>query len=202
MFRCVDATSSANVASFHINDGPVFIDTINVVNKNDKTNQESFALLCAVTSKGSLYIYNHHLEENTDKNNNNKLKKPIKALNNLKIETDDGQPITIYGCFVTNMQNERLDRIELNCSSIKNSSIPLSTLLSQYMIYLVYGSHLNPKIEKMQFTDLNESKMVLKREDPLKTTVLLQTQSTKVHLRDRIILRLVFFSNSYSFYLD
>jgi len=136
--------------------------------------------VCAVTNKGSVYIYNHQLNESTDKNNNNKLKKPIKALNNLKIETNDGQPINIYGCFVTNMQNERLDRIELNCSSIKNSSVPLSTLLSQYVIYLVYGSHLNPKIEKIQFADLNESKMVLKREDPLKTTVLLQTQSTKV----------------------
>ncbi len=155
--------------------------------------------MCAVTNKGSLYIYNHQLNEDADKNNN-KLKKPIKALNNLKIQTDDGQPIAIYGCFVTNIQNERLDRIELNCSSIKNSSIPLSTLLSQYMIYLVYGSHLNPKIEKIQFTDLNESKIVLKREDPLKTTILLQTQSTKVLINKKMLEKL--FTHYCIYHLD
>lgn len=144
------------MASFTANDSPIFLDVVNVSNSKD-ANSSPFALVCAVTGKGHLYIYNHQLTSSTAANKNeNKLKKPIKAINQIQIETNEGTPLKIYGAFVTNSQNERMDKIDISSASISltsssNSSavsMPSSSLSQQYL-YIVYGSHLNPKIEKL-----------------------------------------------------
>lgn len=129
--------SSTALAAFNINEGAVYLDVLNVSNNN--------ALILAITNKGHLYVYLHQLESNT----NNKLKKPIKALNQLKLETNESNPIHILGTFLTNKQNERLDRVDLDQKSIDYSSLRLAELLSQYFLFIIYGSQLNPKIEKM-----------------------------------------------------
>ena len=150
------------MASFTANDSPIFLDVVNVLNNKD-ANTSPFALICAVTGKGHLYIYNHQLLSNTQAINNNttnknenKLKKPIKAVNQIQIETNEGTPLKIYGAFVTNLQNERVDKIDISSSSLSLTSssnasaisIPSASLSQQYL-YIVYGSHLNPKIEKL-----------------------------------------------------
>ena len=58
----------------------------------------------------------------------------------------------------------------------------LTKSLEHQCLYIIYGSHLSPKIEKIKFSDLNESNKVtvLKRDDPFKTSVSLQIESTKI----------------------
>jgi WD40 repeat protein len=133
--------SSTALSAFNINEGAVYLDILNVSNNN--------ALILAITNKGHLYVYLHQLESNT--NNNSKLKKPIKAVNQLKLETNESNPIHILGTFVTNKQNERLDRIELEKKTIDYSNLKLAELLGQYFVCIIYGSQLNPKIEKMVY---------------------------------------------------
>ena len=78
-------------------------------------------------------------------------KKKKKALNQLKLVTNESNPIHILGSFVANKQNERLDRIDLQTKSIDYSNLKLAELLSQYYLIIIYGSQLNPKIEKLVF---------------------------------------------------
>lgn len=162
----LEASNNTSVQSFTINDGPTFMQVLNLKNgKNSK------ALVLALTQKGQLFMYNHDLEEKVVKGTS--LKKPIKAQNSLKMETKEGSPLKIYAAFVTNSQNERLDLVNVGQSE------NLCELLAENYLYVVYGSHLNPKIEKLVFSDLTEAKTVLKRDDPYKITISLQTQVTK-----------------------
>jgi WD40 repeat protein len=134
--------SSTALSAFNINEGAVYLDVLNLSDSN--------ALILAITNKGHLYVYLHQLESNTN-NSTNKLKKPIKALNQLKLVTNESNPIHILGSFVANKQNERLDRIDLQTKSIDYSNLKLAELLSQYYLIIIYGSQLNPKIEKLVF---------------------------------------------------
>jgi hypothetical protein len=164
-------TSTSAIASFTLNEAPVFVDVINMNKKGSGGN----LLVSAVTNKGQLLLFTHELTDGPS--GGSKLKKPIKPVNQLKVETkDNAAPLKIYGMFVANAQHERVDSLDLG----NESSGDLSQLLANYSLYIVYGSHLNPKIEKLQFSDLNESKVTLKRDDPFKTSVTLQTQATKV----------------------
>lgn len=158
-------TPSAAIASFTINEGPVFIDAVNtatIVNKPDES-AGSFALICAVTSKGHLFIYNHQL----DTNQTSKVKKPVKPIHHVQIETHEGNPLNIFGAFVTNESNERLEYFD-------------QSQTAQLILCVVYGTLVNPVIEKIEFSSLTEPKTVLRRTDPSKIDVSLQTQSTKV----------------------
>ncbi len=162
-----DSQSTTSLASFTLNDGPVFLDTLNLTNQKDKNSNS--VLISAVTNKGQLLLFNHDLSIQ-------KLKKPVKSSVQIKIEAkENAAPLKIYGAFVCNSQNLRVENVEL-----ENNNSDLSRL-SQYFLFIVYGSHLSPKIERMQFSDLNESKITLKRDDPYKTSVSLQTQSIKVN---------------------
>jgi hypothetical protein len=116
-----NATSNAPISSFTITDGPVHID-LAVVN-------DSMALVCAVTGKGHLFIYKHEIGSQEKKG-----KKPVKAAHQVKVQTEEGAPLVVYGAFVTNSFNERLESFESD---------------SELTLYLVYGSHVAPVIEKM-----------------------------------------------------
>ena len=118
----LESGTDAAQCTFTINDGPSYIDIACV--SNDK---ESSAILCAVTSKGHLFIYNHIVTEK-------KVKKPVKAAHQLSVQTHEGVPLQILGAFVTNSFNERLESFEDQ---------------SELVVYVVYGSHVNPIIEKM-----------------------------------------------------
>lgn len=135
-------SESSNMAfqSYTINDGPIFIETL-TVRKND---QNLTAVVLALTQKGQLFIFNHELESQTEKN----IKKPLKSQNSLKIETKEGSSLKIFATFVTDSKNKRLNFVDLKNTTQSNS---LSELLSESYLYLVYGSHLNPKIEKLVF---------------------------------------------------
>ena len=168
-----NSTVSSAIASFTINEGPVFMDAVMTacsISKNTSTNDDSgvtnpFALITAVTTKGHLFIYNHQLEQK--ESNQVKLKKPIKPVYQVQIVTNEGNPLNIYGAFVLNESNERLDNFD-----------QLQT--AQLTLCLVYGSLVSPVIEKIEFSSLNEPKTVLCRNDPSKIDVSLQSQSTKV----------------------
>lgn len=108
------------VCSLTISEGPAYLDVAVV--------SDTTALVTAATNKGHLFIYKHAIGE--DK----KSKKPVKALHQVKIQTEEGVPLAIYGAFVTNAFNERLDSFESD---------------SELTLYLVYGSHVAPVIEKM-----------------------------------------------------
>ena len=131
----MENSSVAALASFTLNDGPVFIDVINMHTSTDKTSSSS-VLISAVTNKGHLHLFNHQLV-NTDKvitngSSSSKLKKPIKSLNQLQIETHEGTPLKIYAAFVTNQQSERLDQIE----SMSNVNV-LTKLLEHQCLYII-----------------------------------------------------------------
>jgi len=120
-------------------------------------------LITAVTNKGHLFIYSHQLEtfETT------KLKKPIKSAYQIQIVTNEGNPLSIYGAFVLNELNERLDSFD----KVQTERLTLC---------LVYGSLVSPVCEKIEFSTLNQPKTVLVRNDPSKIDVSLQSQSTKI----------------------
>ena len=137
----IERTSSAALASFTLNDAPVFIDTLNLTKR---TSDKQQIFVSAITNKGHLNLFSHDLSEPT---NGNKLKKPIKAVNQIKVETkENGAPLKIYGSFVTNAQHLRVDSLDLGNETTASD---FSQILSQYFLYIVYGSHLNPKIEKL-----------------------------------------------------
>ena len=168
-----DSAPTTAQASFTLNEAPVFVDLLNI---NRKATTSQVVLVSAVTNKGHLFLFSHDL---SDAQASTKLKKPIKALSQIKIETkENSAPLKIYAAFVVSAQNARLDNVELAASATKEESI--SQLLAQQFLYIVYGSHLSPKIEKVAFSDLGESKITLKRDDPYKTSVSLQTQATKI----------------------
>jgi hypothetical protein len=172
------------LASFTLNEAPVFVDVVNMNKKGGNSKSESL-LVSVVTNKGQLFLFTHEL---ADSSSGSKLKKPIKSISQLKVETkDNSAPLKIYGAFVAGGQHERLDNLDLAGEA---SSTDLSQLLAKFSLYIVYGSHLNPKIEKLQFSDFSESKITLKRDDPYKTSVTLQTQATKVILK---IIKIAFF---------
>ena len=162
------------------------MDIINVNHLDERPT----ALICAVTIKGHLHIFTHQLDASTNATTHvvnggknlteNKLKKPIKSSNQIQIETHDGTPLKIYATFITNSQNERLDQIEASHSF--SSSNNIAKCLSQQYLYIIYGSHLNPKIEKFKFSDLNETNKVtlLKSDDSFKTSVSMQIEATKI----------------------
>lgn len=143
----------------------MFIDAVTTATSiatNDDSSK-TYALICAVTNKGHLFIYNHQInsEQNT------KLKKPIKSFHQVQIETHEGNPLNIFGAFVTNETNERLEHFDQS-----------QTL--QLILCLVYGSIIAPVVEKIEFSSLTAPKTVLRRADPSKIDVSLQTQSTKI----------------------
>ena len=122
-------TSSSN--AFTINEGPIFLDVVSVNGSSkSETNGDSMSsielLLSAVTNKGHLNLYRHQI--------NNKVKKPIKAKQQLQIESHEGAPLKIYAAFLVNSFNERLDAFESD---------------SELSFYFVYGSIVNPVIEKI-----------------------------------------------------
>ena len=121
-------STAAALYSFTINDGPVYLDAACQVNEENK----SSAIICAVTAKGDLFIYNHLMQEKSEVKT--KLKKPIKAAHQLQMQTNEGAPLQIFAAFVTNEFNERLDSYDSK---------------AELTLYLVYGSHVNPIIEKM-----------------------------------------------------
>jgi len=80
--------SSSAIASFTINEGPVFMDAVITAGSNKTADDDDSsastdpcALITAVTNKGHLYIYSHQLEtfETT------KLKKTIKSVIKYKL---------------------------------------------------------------------------------------------------------------------
>lgn len=117
--------STAALGSFTINDGPVYIDLACVTNEETK---ENTTILCAVTAKGQLFVYKHVT------NGEKKLKKPIKACHQITVQTHEGIPLPVFGAFVTNEFNERLENFKAD---------------SELTVYFVYGFHVNPIIEKM-----------------------------------------------------
>lgn len=158
-------TPSAAIASFTINEGPVFIDAVSTAVQINKSNENSgsFALICAVTSKGHLFIYSSQL----DTNHTGKVKKPVKPIHQVQIETHEGQPLNIFGAFVTNESNERLECFD-------------ESQTNQLILCLIYGTLVNPVVEKVEFSSLTEPKTVFRRTDPSKIDVTIQIQSTKV----------------------
>jgi len=90
-------------------------------------NIESRALVCAVTSKGQLFIYDQSM---TDK----KLKKPVKAIHQIVLETHEGSPLPVLGAFIITELGERLE---------------MFTEETGLTVCLIYGSHVNPVFEKM-----------------------------------------------------
>lgn len=176
----VNETSTSSVASFTLNDAPLFTDVLAMSSKSSSSSSDKqrHVLVSAITNKGQLSLFTHSLSAEAAAV---KLKKPIKALNQIKVETKDSSaPLRIYGAFIANSQHVRVSSLELKSDDDVSPQNDLSKLLSDYYLYIVYGSSLNPKIEKLQFSDLNESKLTLKRDDPFKTSVTLQTQTTKI----------------------
>ena len=85
--------------------------SVNKTNTNDDSGVTNhFALIKAVKTKGYLSIYNHQLEQN--QSIKVKFKKPIKPVYQVQIVTNEGNPLNIYGAFVLNESNERLDNFE------------------------------------------------------------------------------------------
>lgn len=163
----VNETPTQTIQSFSLNDGPTFIELVSIKKKE----KASEVLLLALTQKGQLLFFSHNFS-NTENSN---LKKPLKPTNTVKLETNEGSSLKIYAAFVTNSKNEKVDSIELG-----NENGSLFELLNNNYLYIVYGSHVNPRIEKLEFSDFKETKKVLKRDDPFKTTVGLQIQTTKI----------------------
>lgn len=160
----IENNSNAAVSSFTINDGPVYIDLACIINNSE--NNEQTVLILAVTTKGNLFIYKHIAVYKCMSNSNKKMKKPVKASHQISMQTNENNiPLPILGAFVTNSFNERLDTFNAD---------------SELSLYIVYGSHVNPIIEKLKLSELNENKISLKRDDPFKTKVSLQTQATKI----------------------
>ncbi|CAF0715067.1 unnamed protein product [Brachionus calyciflorus] len=165
----ITETSNQTLQSFTLNDGPSFLEVISI-KKNDKNLE---ALVLAMTHKGQLCLFKYDFSSDEKSN----LKKPLKPINTVKLETKEGSPLKIYAAFLANSKNEKLDLIELG--NVNNESSLVDMLNNNYL-YIVYGSHVNPRIEKIEFSELNETKKVLKRDDPFKTSVTLQTQATKI----------------------
>ena len=164
----INHSSNKTFQTFILNDGATFIDIVNL--KNAEKLEE--ALLLALTNTGSLSIFNF----DTTKIEKSILNKPLKPFKNLKIETKEGAPLKIYSAFLVDSNNQKLDCIEKS-----KDDISLDVILSKnFNLFVVYGSHLNLKIEKIEFSQLNGTKTVLKREDPFKSSVSIQTQSTKI----------------------
>jgi hypothetical protein len=82
-----------------------------------------------------------------DPSTSTKLKKPIKSVNQLRLETNDSNPIPILSAFVANKQNERVDKLE--SALVGDDDSKLADFLGQYFVFIVYGSQLSPKIEKL-----------------------------------------------------
>jgi len=179
------SASMPALASFNINDGAIYTDFVNVTMAEQ---DQPYALILAITEKGHLHLYFHQMMTTaaTGEKKKNKLKKPIKAINQLKLETTNASgPIRILGAFVTNKSNERIVDLK-NAKKTDDNTDLMSSLIeatqNQY-IHIVYGSQLNPKIEKLTFNELLQEKekvTVLKREDPFASHVHKQTESTKV----------------------
>jgi len=114
--------SNSALASFTANDAPAQVDLTTVQGET-----ESRSLLCAVTSKGHLFIYDQVLAER-------KLKKPVKAVHQVVLETREGVPLPILAAFVVNEGGERLETFGGE---------------SGLAVFMVYGSHVNPVFEKL-----------------------------------------------------
>lgn len=164
----IEESCNQTIQSFSLNDGPSFINVINV--KKDEMLKD--IVLIALTQKGSLSLFNFNISKNEKSN----LKKPLKPINSLKVETKEGAPLKIFAAFLVDSNNQKLDSIE-----IAKNDVSYDVLLNKnYHLYIAYGSHVNPIIEKLEMTQLDESKKILKREDPNKSSVNLQTQLTKI----------------------
>lgn len=185
MSSSADSTASS-CASFTLNDGPVFMEAVSLVSMSDKEKDNRHtqsALICAVTSKGHLHLFMHQLNDVTT-TTTNKLKKPLKALNQIQIESNQdggGAPLKIYAAYVCNAQSERVSHIEVAASAAASPPRDLASLLEQSYLCIVYGSPLAPCIERLKFATLSADKVtLLKRDDPSRTNVTLQTESTKI----------------------
>jgi hypothetical protein len=167
------SNSAAALASFTLNDGPVFIDAVSVEDETEKSASSSpTTLICAVTGKGQLYIFKHQLlDDQLQQRSNEKktIKKPIKSVNQVNFETFEGTSLQIYGAFLINANNERQVQSNLTDEPI-----------DKHQVCVVYGSHLYPRIEKLSLTSFKETKTILKRDDPFKIQIDLQRQVIKV----------------------
>lgn len=151
-------SSSASLLSFAVNDSPIYIDIINL---DVKTHQNTVALLLVITSKGQLLVYLNELVSNqvskSKKASSTSSSSSTKPLRQLSVETKEGVGLKISASFLTNAQNERIDAVEID-SPIKSSSGSsdfatevFKHLTAQYCLYILYGSSVNPRIEKLVF---------------------------------------------------
>lgn len=151
-----------------VNEEPIYIDAVTTAASlsQDDESASLHALICAVSNKGHLFIYNHAID--AEKPGCNKVKKPVKSVHQVQIETHEGNSLSIYGAFVMNEANERSEHFD-------------QSQIGQLVLCIIYGSMIAPKIEKIEFSSLTAPKTVLRRADPSKIDLSLQTQSTKVN---------------------
>lgn len=150
----LEASSTSPIFSFTAVDSPVFID---VVNLNIKDYKKTVSILIVVTNRGSLYFYLNELNSNETVGKSGKKSTAANSLSNFKpfkqlnIETNENAALKINAAYLCNSKNERvnlvdLDAIDSNCdlcdSVVKN-------LKNQFGLFIVYGSSVNPRIEKL-----------------------------------------------------
>ena len=167
------------LASFTLSDSAVYTELVRVTDVSSSSSSSSnVAILLAVTSNGHLHMFAHDTRD--------KLRKPLKPSKQVRIESTSGgggSSIAIIGCFVANKHSERLDTIE-SASASPQASSGLDKLLANQCIYIVYGSPVNPRIEKLNVDELisvTEKTITLKRKDPFASSVRVETESTKVN---------------------
>lgn len=87
--------------------------------------------LYAITSKGSLSIYRHTISDKVQK-------KPIKAANQVEVETNEGVPLHIIFCYQL-----------MSASSASNGTEAQNGSGHGAQLLLSYGSYLAPKFERI-----------------------------------------------------
>lgn len=88
--------------------------------------------LCVVTSKGNLCVYKHIITE--------KAKKPIKAINEVNIETEESLPLNIICC-------QQPSNTTVSSDNHKTNGDADDSLNDHILV--AYGTHLAPKFEKL-----------------------------------------------------
>lgn len=151
----LENSSSSPVVSFSVNDSPIYIECVNLKIKNHTAS--SVALLIVLTNRGSLYLYVNELTQSNmnETKSSKKSATSVKSFRQLVIETKENVTLKISAAYLSNSKNERVE------SSIELDSVPVTSndsdfasnvfknLASHCGLFLVYGSNMNLRMEKL-----------------------------------------------------
>lgn len=148
-------SATSSLLSFSVNDTPVYIEVINV---NIKEYNDTVAVLLVLTSRGSLQLYvNELVSPKSGESSAKSPKKPaasassVKPVKQLNIESKESAPLKITATFLCNSKNERVDSVDLDPMPAESdlASFVLKSLSNHVGLFIVYGSSVSPRIEKL-----------------------------------------------------